>query len=137
MMVSDKTFNWDDISNSQIRKVLLQADDTSLGAVAVSEVSPAIMQTLEVTMHDAITSTATSSAVNILNYNKFTVQSVATTSATVEIQVSLDGSNWEVIDTLTDDDISDPATCQGKFKYVRTNVTAVSGALSVYLVAGN
>lgn len=104
------------------------------GAVPTEDISPALTQSLQETMHDAITATATSAPIDISTYNKVTIQSVSAVTATIEIEVSLDGTNFVSIDTLTNSDIGQ---VEGKWKYVRTDVTAVSGALSVFLMAGN
>lgn len=62
---------------------------------------------------------------------KVVLQVVGISTATVEIQVSLDGTNYETVATATADDIF---YLEGPYKAIRANVTAyTSGTISVYM----
>lgn len=63
-----------------------------------------------------------------------TIQGVVTgtgaVSATIEIQGSVSGTNWDVIGTLTisgTDSASDSFTSQDRYRFHRANVAAISG----------
>lgn len=111
---------------------------------SVTDTAPALFTTAKTTLQNAITSTATGAAVDASKYSKHSFFVSLTTSGTILLQASYDNSTWF---TLADDaygnDISSGVTTagvhqvEGKFPYLRANVTAVSGALTVNYFGGN
>ncbi len=143
--VSDgSTINvWSDTFGRQIS----YADNISIGAKDVSEVSPALLQVSESTLLNAVTTIGASSAINVINYNKLTFHVIVTeisTSVTVSLDSSLDNSNWNsfTTETITANGVTEYVVSDTKYKYVRTNFSAISGtdstvAVTVNVLAGN
>ena len=116
----------------------------STGAMSTEDVAPAMFTTQTVTLQDGITGTATSASVDVSQYYNHSIQFEMTTSHTTVIEVSVDGTNF--VNVALDkygNDISAGSSAnnilqvEGKFKYLRVDTTAVSGALTVTLMSGN
>ena len=138
--VADQAYDGDLAAN----KVYNISYNQGVGADSVQEVAPALFQTIKVTLQDAITATATGAAVNASLYNKHTFFVNIGTTGTVLLQGSFDNTTWVTIaDDKYGNDISSGVAAdgiyqiEGKFPYVRANVTAVSGALTVEYFGGN
>jgi hypothetical protein len=112
--------------------------------LSVSEVAPAEFQNITVTLQNGITAAATSAAVDVSMFSKHTFQFKMTTSHTTVMQATVDGTNWVAIGKdIHGTDISAGSTTsnivqvEGKFRQIRVNTTAVSGALLVTYMGGN
>ena len=149
MTMSDQAFDRekDKFIDAGTRKTAVRTGgyNESTGTIDVTDTAPAMFTTQTVTLQDGITGTAVSAAVDVSQYYNHTIQGVAAGTHTTVIQASVDGTNYA---TLQDDkfvnDISggmsgsaDLVSIEGKFKYLRVNTTAVSGALTVTLISGN
>ncbi len=92
---------------------------------------------------DAVTTTTTGSMKDALKYALRTFQAVVAgtgaVTATVEVQVSLDNSNWLTLATITlsgTTSASDGYVSEAPWPYVRGKVTAISGtsaAVTLYM----
>ena len=108
--------------------------NNSTGAGLVQEIAPAQFTTITVTLHNAITSPATSAAVDVSNYSRHSIQFRMTTSHSSNIQASIDGTNYVTIGSaVTTNTI---ISLDAKYKFLRVDTTAVSGALTVTLISG-
>jgi hypothetical protein len=98
-----------------------------------------------VTLLSAVTATGSGNGQSMASANK-TFQATGTTSAgsgaaTIDVQGSLDGTNWDTIGTITltlgTSSTSGSFTSEDRYQAIRGNVTALSGtSATVYLYAG-
>jgi hypothetical protein len=116
--------------------------DAGQDALGVSDVSPALLQTYEEVLLNAVTGTGASASKSGLDYRKLVFHTVATgvtTGGTMKIQTSLDNTNWD--DAATHSIGATglyEANLEGKFKYVRANLTArTDGTYTVTMLLGN
>ena len=113
------------------------------GALNVQEVAPATLQTLAVTLLNAVTSTGSSTAIDTSLYHYHTLDLVSTNttgSNTCNVETSLDNTNWFVQSTFTPTSGSTvlEKTLEGKWNYIRGNFTAyLSGSYTLNYFGGN
>lgn len=134
----------DDGNDNPAVRVSNKAYDVGTSTWSVTESNPVLLLTTKVTLQDAITSAETSAAVDTTNFSKHTFQFEMSTSHTTVIQASANGTDWETIDyDMHGNDISSGSSAdeiiqiEGKFKKMRVDTTAVSGALDVLYFGGN
>lgn len=129
---------WVDLFGRQI----MSGYNTGNDAIDVTETNPAQLITLEQTLLDAVTATGASSSVDLRNYNKITIHIIASSvssGATVDIEHSLDGTNYYEVstDSISSNGVTE-ITIEAKYKYVRANISSrTDGTYSVLLLAGN
>ena len=125
------------------------AHDFATGATQVEDVSPALIQTLEATLLNAVTASGASAATNVKDYKDFTIHTYGTSvsdGATITLQASLDDSTY--INLASDALVSTtgaPASVNGeftientKYAYLKTNIAPYTdGTYSAKMIAGN
>jgi len=115
----------------------------SVNAQDTNQVNQALLNTSECTDLSAVTATGASTEVNAQNYNKLTYHIVATgvsSGATIEIQHSLNGTNWVTLNTtnISSTGNTEVYFSDVKYKYMRANVTSYSdGTYTVLHLFGN
>jgi len=123
--------------------------DFATGATQVEDVAPALIQTLEATLLNAVTASGASAATNVKNYKDFTIHTYGTSvsdGATITLQASLDNSTY--INIASDAIISTtgaPASVNGeitventKYAYLKANLAPYTdGTYSTKMIAGN
>ncbi len=130
---------WVDLFGRQI----LGGYNTGNDAIDVTETNPSQLLTLEQTLLDAVTASGASANVDLRNYNKTTIHIIASSvssGATVDIEHSLDGTNYHEVATTTisSDGVTEVVVEDRKYKYVRANISSYTdGTYSVLLLAGN
>lgn len=135
----DAVAKWFDTFGRQI----LYGANLGIGALDVNEVAPALQQTMEVTLLDAVTATGDSAVVDVSNYNKLTFHEIASgvsTGAALVLRHSLDNTNFAVVNSgdITANGVTEVAISDRKYKYVKANIASrTDGTYSVLMLAGN
>ena len=87
------------------------------------------------TLLNGVSATGASSAVDLSDYNNAKLQIIKTGTATVDVEESLDGTNWS---TSLSDQNGIVSIGPESFSNLRVNVSArTSGTITVYLIASN
>lgn len=127
------------------RQVIFGAN-MSLNAIDVNNVNDPILSRLgPITNLNAVTATGAGALVDVSNYHNFTIQYISssttpTSGAILDIQHSLDGTNWSTIysDTVTADETNEIVISNTAYRYLRTNIpTYYDGTYTTYIYAGN
>ena len=112
---------------TQIRKLLQATYSDSTGTQNVTESSPASLQTDNETLLDAATADGSSFVVAAEGYSTFIWQYVASGvsgGATLDIEISLDGTNWIKLHSFSiSADGTDYYAYTGKLKEFRVTLT--------------
>lgn len=112
----------------------------------ITEFGGALLDRLgPVTNLDAVSAVGPGISVDVSHYHNFTLQVIASSGVsavdlTVNIEHSLDGTNWATISYLPIifAGITDIAISQTAYRYIRTNIpTYVDGVVTTYIYAGN
>lgn len=91
----------------------------------------------------SVVSTGNSVATDVSNYHNFTVQinsSSVTSGAVIEVQQSLDGTNFATVasKSISANGVTEVTISQQAYLYLRTSIISrVDGTYSTYLYAGN
>ena len=113
-------------NNQQVQPVSLVNSD---GKMLASKRLP--VQTLL----NAVGATGESDSIDLSDYNNVKLQIIKSGTATVDVQESLDGTNYDV--SLSDQD-GIVSISQESFAYLLVDVSAfTSGTVSVFLIAGS
>ena len=119
------------------------AYDPSTGSNEITNVSPALLQTMEVTMLSAVTADGASAAVNVSNYNKITFHVIAssvTHGGTMTLSHSLDETNYYDFSStaISADGITEVIVENQKYKYVLAELSArTDGTYTTMMLSGN
>jgi hypothetical protein len=122
---------------------VLYGANLSSNALDTNQVNQALLNTIEVTLLDAVTAGGSSSSVDVSNYNKLTfaiISSSTSDGATVALEGSLDDTNWYTIDSniVDTDTTTSYVISDEKHKYVRATISSrTDGIYTVDMIGGN
>jgi hypothetical protein len=135
----DKT----DLMVDTFKRLILKGFNYSSDALDTNQVNQALLNTIEVTLLDAVTADGSSAPVDVSNFNKLTfaiTSSSTTDGATVALEGSLDDTNWYTIDsnTVDTDTTTSYVISDEKHKYVRATISSrTDGTYTVDMIGGN
>lgn len=131
---------WSDEYGRQV----LAGYNLALNGFDTNQVNQALLNRLgPITNLNAVTSTGAGTSLDISNYHNITTHIVAssvTSGATIDIQHSLDGTNWANIsqNIITENGVTEVVMENKAYKYLRTNATSyLDGTYTTQVYCGN